>query len=293
MRIFLSVLVLLVTAGVARAQYNVPSQATSSERMIQIAGEGPVMVEPDPKLRLGYELGASLDFLTRDRARGVDELKFTDVVLFRLHGLMSIGARLELFAGVDLLPKQPSDTRELVWQGAILGTRVALPKGLSAYARGHGGPALGRDGYWALGEAALRSQVHITDRTLFWDSTLGGTYTRLFPDDDSRKKLWQTELLAQTGLGIRDRRGQFAVWLTFGFHFPLAVGRELDPQTRVSVLMGALLGVTKATDLFIEYQVLDRGDLEYPATTLPVLAGGFDQTRVVFGFNRRFGARRR
>ena len=57
--------------------------------------------------------------------------------------------------------------------------------------------------------------------------------------------------------------------------------------------LGALVGVTKALDLFVEISMLDRGDLEDPSTTLPILSGGFDQQRLLFGFNRRFGTRRR
>ncbi len=292
----LSLFVLLATASVAHAQYNVPSQATGDSARVEIVDEASsqvIAVDPKAPTKLGYEVGASLDFLTRDRAPGESALKFTDVVLFRVHGLMSIGRRVELFGGVDLLPKQPSFTDELVWQGAMVGTRVSFTKKLSAYVRGQGGPALGRDGYWAIGEIAARSQLHLAERVLFWESTLGGTYTQLFPDDDDRIKLWQTELLAQSGIAIRERRGFFAAWLTFGFHFPLAVGRELDPQTRVSVQLGMLIGVTKALDFFAEIQILDRGDLQDPRTTLPILAGGFDQNRFVFGFNRRFGTRRR
>jgi len=54
-----------------------------------------------------------------------------------------------------------------------------------------------------------------------------------------------------------------------------------------------LVGVTKSLDLFVETSILDRGDLEDGRTTLPILSGGFDQKRVLFGFNRRFGVRRR
>jgi hypothetical protein len=41
-------------------------------------------------------------------------------------------------------------------------------------------------------------------------------------------------------------------------------------------------------DLFAELVVLDRGDLSHPATTLPILDGGFDQTHLVVGLTRRF-----
>lgn len=294
------VLALVSVPAVAAAQYNVPSQATGESRMILIA-EDPAPT-PEAKLELGGELGASLDFLTRDRAPGERALDFTDVVLFRVHGLVAVGKHAEMFAGIDLLPKQPSYTRDRIWQGALLGMRSSFGKVLSAYLRGQGGPGLDRDGSWISGEAAAQAKVMLAERTLFWESTFGGTYTKLFPDRPLGREFWQTELLAQTGVAIRERRGVFAAWLTFGFHFPL-VGRPeptsdptvraLDPQVRVGVQLGMLVGVTKALDLFVEWSTLDRGELEEPNTTLPILSGGFDQQRLLFGFNRRFGTRRR
>jgi len=300
MRILGLLLTLLIaSAGTARAQYNVPAAVTGDTvyetAVVQRASlayddEG-MAIAKDPEL--GWELGASLDFLTRDRVPGGEPLKFTDVVLFRVHGLLSIGRRSELFAGVDILPKQPSYTDELLWQGGLLGARTTVNKWLSGYARVQGGPGLARDGYWGMGEFALQSKIDISEGMLFWDSTLGGTYTHLLPDDEARDDLWQTELLAQTGLAFRERRGFFATWLTFGFHFPLASAPEIDPQTRVDVQVGMLIGVTRKLDLFVEASIFDRGDLQDPRTTLPILSGGFDQRRILFGFNRRFGSRQR
>jgi hypothetical protein len=160
---------------------------------------------------------------------------------------------------------------------------------------------------WVAGEGAVQARMHLAERVLFWESAIGGEYTKLFPKDDPT--LWNAELLVQTGIAIREKHGFFAGWLNFGFHFPLAdEGRiavpvpgatpamttmqDLDPQTRVGVSLGALIGVTKGLDLFLELSILDRGDLANPTTTLPILEGGFDQRRIVFGFNRRFGSRR-
>ncbi len=309
----LVILVVMLAARTASAQYNVPSQATGDSSRIEIARGETVSLAVDgkPASKLGYELGASLDFLTRDAipadsaipGSGAKALKFTDIVLFRVHGLLSIGRRTELFGGIDLLPKQPSFTDELAWQGALAGVRVGFDKTYSAYARTQGGPGLGRDGYWVMGEAAVQAKLDIAEKLLFWESTIGGTYTKLFPDEPVSKKFWQTELLAETGIAIREKRGFFATWLTFSFHFPL-VSRptdskpdpdrgSIDPQTRVGVSLGILGGVTRSLDFFFEVSTLDRGDLENAKTTLPILSGGFDQRRILFGFNKRFGTRKR
>jgi hypothetical protein len=297
--------VLLGATAPASAQYNVPSQATGdSSRMVLAKDEQQVIaIGAESKADLGYEFGASLDFLTRDRAPGEKALKFTDVVLFRVHGLLAIGKDGELFAGLDLLAKQPSYTNDLAWQGGLLGARMGFTPKLSGYVRVQGGPGLDRDGYWGMGEVALQSKIHLAEKVLFWDSTLGGTYTQLFPDEPVTKRFWLGELLAETGVAIRERKGFFAMWLTFSFHFPL-VGRPeasspdpdrgyIDPQTRVGVSLGVLAGVTKSLDFFVEASTHDRGDLEDPRTTLPILSGGFDQGRILFGFNKRFGTRRR
>ena len=300
------IVALLVAASTrtAAAQYNVPSQASGDSRRVEIASDVAI-ASATPGLAIGWELGASLDFMTTsDPSLGERKLKFTDVVLFRAHGLLALGRRTELFTGIDLLPKQPSFTDELVWQSALLGARYRFNDPWSAYLRAQGGPGLDRDGYWLLGEAALQYQSDLAEKTLFWESALGATYTQLFPDEPADSLFWQTELLARSGIALRERRGFFATWLSFTFQFPLVArplpsdpdpgsGRALSPQTRVGVSVGMVVGVSKTVDLFAEASVLDRGDLDDPRTTLPILGGGFDQNRIVFGFNRRLGDRRR
>jgi hypothetical protein len=306
MRIHGCVVALVVIAGTrtAGAQYNVPSQASGDSMKIAGSGEEAVTIASTEGRALGWELGASLDFMTGEAGLGEDKLKFTDVVLFRTHALLAIGRRTEVFAGVDLLPKQPSSTDELVWQMALLGARYRFTDAWSAYARGQGGPGLGRDGGWVLGEAAGQFRMDIAEKALFWESALGATYTQLFPDGPVDKAFWQAELLARSGIALRERRGFFATWLAFTFQFPLvarptpgspdpASMRSLDPQTRVGVAFGMVVGVSRTLDLFVELSVLDRGDVADPKTTLPILSGGFDQNRIVFGFNRRLGKRRR
>ena len=289
-------LVLGAGAKVARAQYNVPAQVSgdSRERLVLAHDEEPREPREDTT-PIGYELGGSFDFLTSDPTLANKSLKFTDVVFFRAHGLVAIGKQAELFFGVDLLPKQPSYTDESVWQGALLGTRFLFGERLAAYARGQFGPMLEKQGYWTIDEAAAQYRVDLADRELWWESTVGGTYTQLLPNmATAPRPIWMTELLAATGIAIRDRKGMFATWLSFAFHFPLAShpSPELDPQTRVDLDLGIVLGVSKTLDLFMQISILDRGDFENPATTLPILSGGFDQHRLVFGFNRRFGDRR-
>ena len=290
----------LAATRLAHAQYNVPAQASGDARMpskndgsIEIATDGTPKPKPEASTPIGSELGASLDFITSDPSLGGHRLKFTDVVLFRVHGLVAIGAHTEVFGGIDLLPKQPSYTNELVFQGALAGWHYRIGDALAVYARGQVGPLLERTGWWGGGESALQFRVDLAEHALFWENAVGGTYTRLWTDDPM-SRAWLTELMAQSGLAVRDtKQGAFAAWLTFTFDFPLVDSGPIDSQTRVGMQLGMLLGVSKSLDLFLEYSILDRGDLEDPRTTLPILSGGFDQKRILFGFNRRFGDRRR
>ena len=182
-----------LTGTSAWAQYNVPSQATGEARTLEIAGDPrPSAAAP----QLGWEVGASLDFLMRDGAGELEGFKFTDVVFLRLHGLVAVSKRTELFAGVDLLPKQPSNTDELLWQSALLGARVGLGEKLSAYLRGQGGPAQGRDGAWAMGEAAAQARVPLAENVLFWRARLGPrtpSSSPTLPSDDGygRRSCWR------------------------------------------------------------------------------------------------------
>jgi hypothetical protein len=304
MRIAIVVLGICATTGVARAQYNVPSSTSGESRQLLIANPDDTAPKPEESTPIGWELGASLDFITSDTSLGSRALKFTDVVLFRVHGLVAIGSKVELFGGLDLLPKQPSYTDELVWQGGLAGVRYRIDQRYSGYVRGEIGPGLDRDGSWVIGEVAAQYKRDLAEKALFWESTVGGTYTTLFPDAPVTKSFAIAELLTETGIAVRDPKGSFATWLTFGFHFPIvsrpspdapdpATMRALDPQTRVGVSFGMLVGVPKGPDLFIELSVLDRGDPSNPQTTLPILNGGFDQKQIIFGFNRRFGERAR
>src|SRR5688572_17963909 len=131
------VLVMLALSRDAGAQYNVPMQASGDRAESVVIAEDDRLGRPrdGAKKPLGWEFGASLDFLTSDPSLGGERLKFTDVVLFRLHAMVALGKRVELFGGTDLLPKQPSFTNELPWQGSLIGARVKLTKKLSSYVR--------------------------------------------------------------------------------------------------------------------------------------------------------------
>ena len=49
----------------------------------------------------------------------------------------------------------------------------------------------------------------------------------------------------------------------------------------------------KNWDLFAEFAIVDRGDMENPATRLPIMDGGFDQQQILLGVTRHFETRSR
>ncbi|MBT8493446.1 MAG: hypothetical protein KJO07_10350 [Deltaproteobacteria bacterium] len=290
-----------LSPGLSHAQYSVPSQAADSGRVGTARSKikEKLVTEDD-----GWEVGASLNFLTAETSLGGEDLRFTDVVLLRIHGLWAVGGSVEIFAGSDILPKQPSYTDELEWQGALAGARFALGDSFAAWVRAQGGPHLGRNGWWVGGAGAVQYKLALED-VLFFESSLGLTHTQLFYDQDSDRQYWLNQIFTQFGIAIRDpKKGQFGAWLAFDYYYPL-VGEPdpsdvdtgeptaLDPQPRVNFHLGGLIGLSETVDLFIEWSILDRGDLEDAQTLLPILNGGFDQKQILFGFMRRFGARER
>lgn len=295
-------LVVVLAPASAAAQYSIPSQASASGvGGGEAIGSARTKIESDLVRTGGWEVGASLNFLTSRPSLGGESLAFTDLALLRLHGLITLGGSLELFGGTDILPKQPSYTDENVWQGAMLGSRVALGDGFGAWARIQGGPELDRTGAWLGADLAGQYKLQLEDM-LFVELGLGVSHTELFPDQATDRRLYLDEAFAQAGIAIRDpKRGQVGLWLMFDYYLPLvsgpdldrpdpASGLALDPQPRINFHLGALVGLSRKVDLFMEWSILDRGDLDHPATTLPILGGGFDQKQLVFGFARRFGA---
>ncbi len=287
----------------AEAQYSVPSQASRSADELVVATAGRTEIVRRAKPSIPWELGASLNFITSEDSLGDQPLALTDIALLRLHSRVSIG-RYELFAGADVLPKQPSYTDEHVWQGALAGLKTGINKNISVWGRGQVGPLLDKAGVWFSADAAAQYRYELQD-ILFFESSLGASHTQLQFDSEVGSAYYLDEVFTTLGLALRDPdRGRFGVWLNFDYYFPVfhrptvenpdsqTLG-ALDPQPRVNIHMGALGAITDTVSLFIDFAILDRGDLEAPRTTMPFLNTGFDQRQIVIGFMRHFGGAHR
>lgn len=295
----------LITAWAndAQAQYSVPSQASrssdSSDSVQLVSRTNESMMIPREPPSLPWELGASLNFITSEESLGGKKLALTDVMLLRLHSMVSLG-RYEIFAGTDILPKQPSYTDEHVWQGSLVGVKAHVNENISVWARGQGGPQLDKAGYWLGGDAAAQYHYKLQE-FLFFESALGLAHTHLLFKEDVGRAYFIDEVFTTVGLALRDPdHGKFGVWLNFDYYYPV-FGRptnenpdpntlgSLDPQPRVNVHLGAVGAITDNVSLFVDYSILDRGDLEEFTTTMPILNSGFDQSQIIFGFMRHFG----
>jgi hypothetical protein len=242
----------------------------------------------------GYELGANLTYLTADGGLGGRAIAFTDVILLSLHGRKAFGGKVEVYGGADFLPKQPSLTDELVWQGASAGARVGLRHWLAGEARVSAGPTLDHSGFW--GSAALGVTARkIVHETLAFQTTVGAGYTPFaFDAENDHGSFWLAELQSRSDIQLRAPYGMAGAWIGFGFAFPLASdgyvpgAGDFDPQTRGDFHLGGVYAVVRDIDLYAEYSFLDRGDLEAPNTLVPILDGGFDQQQLTIGVTLRF-----
>jgi hypothetical protein len=263
-------------------------------------------VERDPRGRAGdwmimpggmYILSGGLSFVTApvspfaDAADPDPELRFTDMVLANLAARYSIKGRAEIGGSIDLLPKQPADRSDWVWQRAALSGRVGFAKRFAGYGGVSGGPMFGGDGLWTAGDLGLEAQKSIHE-TLVFHGVAGGSLTSLFPES-KMDGAWFAEAVVGGEMIFRAPNGMFAGWIGTGFHFPVAEraragSLDLDPQTRANFSLGSVLSYIDDWDITFAIEVIDRGDVSQPDTTLPIIAGGFDQTRLVLGVTRRF-----
>jgi hypothetical protein len=240
------------------------------------------------------EVAGEMAFVTADPWLGHPAIDFTDLALFRARVRRSFSKRLELFLGTELLAKQPAYLNEPVWQGADGGLRLAFSRIFAAEIGGGGGPLLAHAGAWWSFSPALLAKVHIGEYTRF--VLRGGDSFTVLERQPRAAWLEELDLGGQAQWG--DRHG--ALWLGIDYAVPFGWGPhasrspapgDLDPRVRVGLSVGGVLSVgDEGWDLYATYSIIDRGELNAPATTLPILDGGFDQRQMIFGVEHRFGA---
>ncbi|HWN67704.1 MAG TPA: PT domain-containing protein [Haliangium sp.] len=276
-------------------------QVALQSEVLTISGAGSPRSQASASMlmpRGSLTVGADLSFLTADAGLAGEQIRFTDVVLFRPRARYTPGNRVELFAGTTLLPKQPSFTDELAWQSANLGALIGLGARMAAFAQAGGGALTDGAGWWAGFDLGVQARKSLDDIVVL-QGALGGATSLLFFDEDTEESFWFAEVAAH-GEILFQADEIMAGWLGVDYRVPVAhapdapdplSGAYLDPQPRVNFHLGVALAFLDDWDLYAEVAILDRGDIADPATTLPVLEGGFDQQHFVLGLLRRFQTR--
>ncbi len=293
-RVLFAFLVVTALSSPARAQVDAqPGTYTAGESMSSGASVRSYaedwLVNPFREL----EVDGSFRFVTAPEsnltADDDGELRFTDVGIFHAGLRYSFARRFEVAAGFDLLAKQPSYLDEPAWSGGNLGFRFSLGKKWALWALGAGGPLLDDIGAWGEVAAGLQARTQI-DETIRFQASSGVSGTRLFMGEDSGRPFF-TELSNHGEAVLRSPRGEVAGWIGVDYRIPLADSDgnvEIDPQVRLNFQLGFMLGYVAKWDVYAIFGVVDRGDVEDPATTLPMLDGGFDQSQFILGAARRF-----
>ena len=242
------------------------------------------------------EVGGEVVFLTSDEAGSERGLELTDVGLLRLRARRAIGDFLELFVETELLAKQPDVWDEPVWQSAQGGLLIPFGHRLAMSLQGAGGELFQEQGLWWQVQSSLLAKPVIGRWTRF-ELSLGHSITKLDIDRD-RRPFWLEEVIAHAETQIGER--EVAAWLGIDYSLPVASNPDapsrtsalyLDPDVGLSLHVGGVMSPPDSGwDLFVIYSVIDRGERERPATTLPILDGGFDQRQLTIGVQHRFGA---
>ena len=287
--------------GTAAADSLEPVAASNYSEAVTVAGSyrgvsQDYLVAPE-----GGELTAQMKFVMADGAALGDEpVKFTDVGLFGLGGRWSLFSKLDLAVSADFLAKQPSYTDEKPWQSVGVALRSPLGKRVALAVSGGGGHLLGRHaGMWTR-EAMMiewKKPICCDNENITAFDIQGGVDGLGLSAPGGGMNAFLTEVSAQTSVQVREPTGHWGAWLGIAYAVPVqhsgedpTTGLAIDPQPRLDFHLGTVVSVEHRWDLFADFAVVDRGDLQNPATRLPILDGGFDQKQIVFGVTRHIDA---
>jgi hypothetical protein len=245
----------------------------------------------------GGELGAQMRFITAPRGPifegGEQKLDFTDLALFGVSARWSLFSKLELSASANLLPKQPAYSDEKPWQSVGVGLRSPLGRNVAVALSGGGGHLMSHGGMWTRESFTIEWKKPIHEDFLSFDVQGGIHGLGLRAPETTSSTAFITEAEIKTTALFREPRGKWGAWLGLGYAVPVQFsGKDpttemaIDPQPRLDFHMGTVLALVPKWDIYVDFAVIDRGELNDPATRLPVLDGGFDQRQVIFGVTR-------
>lgn len=291
---------LIGLGGVASAERMQEDSGVTTGELISVRGSSRGVAGDYLVLPNGGELTAQMKFVTAGPLLSDKKLEFTDLALFGITGRWSLFSKLELSASADLLPKQPSYTDEKPWQSAGVTLRSPLGRRVAIAVSGSGGHLLDHGGMWTREALMIEWKKPIDDEFLSFDVAAGIDGLGLAAPKTTKSTAFITELSINTTALFRVPNGKWGGWVGIGYAVPVqASGHDptteikIDPQPRLDFHMGSVLALVPKWDLFVDFAVIDRGDLSDPSTRLPILDGGFDQRQVIFGVTRHIEGKRR
>lgn len=245
----------------------------------------------------GGELSAQMKFVMAEPSLGGEEMKFSDLALFGIGGRWSLLSKLELSLEVNFLAKQPSFTDERPWQNIGGAVRSPLGKRAAVQLSAAGGHLIDHVGMWTKEALMIQWRKPIAD-VLHFD--LAGGVDGVVLSAPDGPSAFIAEAAVATSALFRAPNGVWGGWVGLAYAMPVAHrGKDpttemtVDPQPRLDLRVGTVLSLVDEWDLFAEFAVVDRGDMQDARTRLPILDGGFDQRQVILGVTTHFGARER
>jgi hypothetical protein len=246
----------------------------------------------------GGELTSSMKFLMTEPSLGGEAMKFSDLALWSVGGRWSFFSKLELSIEASFLAKQPSFTDEKPWQSVGGAIRSPIGKRAALQITAAGGHLIGHEGMWTKEALLLQFRQEIADEIMQFEVTAGVDGVSL--SAPRAPSAFITEVALMTSALFREPTGHWGGWVGLGYAVPVAfrgqdptTGMSVDPQPRLDFRIGTVLSLVKNWDVFAEFAIVDRGDMEDPATRLPIMDGGFDQKQVIFGVTRHIEGKRR
>lgn len=246
------------------------------------------------------ELTGQMKFIMSDAVLGNAPLKFTDLALFGITGRWSVFSKLEVAASADFLPKQPSFTDEKPWQSVSFALRSPLAKHVALAVSGAGGHLIDHTGMWTREALNIEWKKQICcgryEDIVAFDMQ-GGIDGLGLSAPSGGQNAFLTELGTQFSTLVREPSGHWGAWMGIAYAVPVqhsgqdpTTGVAIDPQPRLDFHIGTVVSIENTWDLFVDAAVIDRGDVQNPATRLPILDGGFDQKQIIFGVTRHISA---
>lgn len=247
------------------------------------------------------EVAGEMAFVISKASPYAERMALTDLALFRLNLRRSFADWLELYGGMDALPKQPTSTDAAPFQGVHLGVQAEFAKGFGASLGVAAGPLFGADGVFYRSGPGLCWKPTVSEYLRFVVGA-GNAWTILDYQGATSPAFWLGEVVTHAETQFGDENASMWVGMDYAVPFasrprrsaPDAVHGYLDPQVRLSLEVGGAMSLhADGWNVYASYTIIDRGELDKPATTLPILDGGFDQQQIAIGVEYRFEPKRR